>query len=93
MRTTKELLILLRHHCRPFMTQGCPGLCIIVAFACSQDLITEDESVSLKNYINTHRPKPFSRHYSYKQRRYSYYWEPGKVSPREKWLDAQIKKL
>jgi hypothetical protein len=94
MRTLKELFQLLLETSKV----GANGtlhysICWLIKNLIDAEIITWFEYLSLKRYIESHRPKWYSKHYSFKWRNNSYYWEPRSWKPRERWIKAQIKKL
>ena len=53
------------------------------------DLITTSQHKQIREYINDNRPFNFY----FMPTNYNFYWEPGKIKPRIKWLKKQIKSL
>jgi len=89
MRTTREILEIVLENEFGFRM----GLCGWVLNLGGLGVISHSECVKVSRYINDHRPFntrtiiPFSLIGS------AYYWKPGKLEPRVKWLKRHIKKL
>jgi hypothetical protein len=80
MRTTKELLIIMKANTDLFSS----GLCYLASNLVNHSIITEDEKDRIWDYIKTH---------SLNNRWWPYFWQKGYWKPRLKWLDKQILKL
>lgn len=91
MRTTKELLILLKDSKALFTEKKCPGLCMLAMVLFLHSVITKDEHIKLRSYIFYHRPER-GKHYVKRREYYGYYWSRYEWSPREAWLKYRIKK-
>lgn len=91
MRPIKELLIILLEH--KFLFSSSFGLCWWVNHMYDESLITNEERQSLLCYINQNRPSKFSSLNTYLYRKSPYYWNPGYIRPRIKWLKKHISKL
>ncbi len=85
MRTTHELLILLKGSTKKYMRDyELWGLCAVVSHLLEYNIITFDEFFVLNDYISQYRP-------IYKHNLY-YGWKEGRVNPRLRWLKKQIRK-
>ena len=87
MRTTKELLIILRDHLKNGGRLR-TGLCGVV-----QDFLFEcncDEKQELLKYIRLHRPMR-GKHFDPEHKGFPYYWSWGDRVSRLSWLNDQIK--
>jgi len=88
MRSNKELLELMLKNQHHFTKVS--GLCHWVNLVCAHKVITEDEADSLMSLIHWNRPrKKWSSISAYSNA--GFYWEPGKIKPRIKWIKKQIK--
>lgn len=94
MRSIKELLEVMLNNKDLFRS----GLCQWNDHLCTQDIITWDERIILKNYIRSNRP-PFYDNltiFGHVIRRDDpithYYWKLGKIEPRLKWIKKHIAK-
>jgi hypothetical protein len=83
MRTTKELLEIMLKNEGYF---NC-GLCDWVSRLFINNIISLDEKYKLKTYIREN--KPFNWRTFLKS---AYYWKPGNIKPRIKWIKKHIKK-
>lgn len=95
-RTTKELLELLlnKEFQRRYFNLG---LCGFVWRLYENNIIVEDERKVLIDYIHKHFPINKNTIYSFfaenfKNRNY-FYWNPGNIKPRERWIKKHIRKL
>lgn len=93
MRTLKELFIVLRDSKDIFVDSEVRGLCGFLHVLRSSEIITNDEYWMLDEYITTHRPRWYSRHYSRASKGSGYYWPKNHWPPRAKWINSQIRKL
>ena len=84
MRTTKELLILLRDELPNRIDDE--GMCSVIQFMKFDRLISYDEMKLLEYYLIKNDPKT-------KHLNTDYWWEEGDLAPRIKWLNKQIKRL
>lgn len=81
MRNTKELLELMLAHRDLFRA----GLCVWADNLWLKKLISDDEYIALRHYIEDNKPnKMFDR---------GYYWNAGVIAPRIEWINQQIEKL
>jgi hypothetical protein len=86
MRTNKELLILLRRRLRWIMFLHWPdGLCDSVKYLYRKHTINYAERVRLLDYLHKHKPLTTET--------LTYWWMPGKVKPRLKFLNNLISEL
>ena len=88
MRTTHELLILLRDNIKPqtkylFWKRINAGLCFEKYQLVEKGLIDDDEYLILSYYLNDNLPP--------KTYNWFYYWKPKLWKPRLKWLNKHIK--
>lgn len=63
------------------------GLCGLVWQLAINGTINHDEADKLSEYIQNYRP--FNLHSMIQS---PYYWKPGAIKPRKKWLNSRIKK-
>jgi hypothetical protein len=90
MRTPKELFEILRDNIHLLKR----GLCVLVFTLWMRNIITHSEQRFLLHYIVT--TKLFMKHVRMQYLNGShagYYWRCGKIKPRLKWINKQIKKL
>jgi hypothetical protein len=87
-RSIKELLQLMldNQHCFD------EGLCKWASKLYPVGIITLAEFFILLNYIRANKPSMFSSFEGFKWRFRKYYWKPGNIVPRIKWLLYHIKK-
>jgi hypothetical protein len=84
MKSTKELLtIILQNTDKLFRC----GLCGLVWRLGDEGIFNSDEHLHILNYIADHRPINLRRIFDC-----AYYWKPGKIKPRVRWLKRQIKR-
>lgn len=93
MRTIKELFVILKDSKGYFMSYPCSGLCYLTSLLTHWGIITNEENFLLIRYINDHRPKWYSKHFSLFRCNSPFYWKRHQWKPRLKWINAQIKKL
>ncbi len=85
MRTTKELLILLRRALPSYIWFGhCYGLCSTIWDLHGEGVITLNEYNHLSDYLFSARPQSRSD---------GFWWEPGRIWPRYLFLTKLIKEL
>lgn len=89
MKSIIELLKLVKANRELMLT----GLCSIIYELYHDNIITTDECNLLSDYIKTNRPVKGSKHYESACADKPWYWSPWKWEPRERWLNAQIRKL
>ena len=87
MRTIKELLEIMLENKDMFPY----GLCVWSQRLYNRDVISYNEYLSLKKYINENRPKWYSSFDALSHCFSVYYWEPGDIKPRIKWIQKHIK--
>lgn len=80
MRTTKELLILLRDKLHWYI-KGCGGMCNTIACMYHDNVITSPENYLLRKYIGE------------KANNNEFWFPRGELEPRINWLNEQIEKL
>ena len=91
-KTIKELLQLMLEHQELFDE----GLCNWKSSLMHKSLISLEEYFMLKNYIRENKPSIFSSWNVFKHRifiSYGFYWTPGKIKPRVKWIKKHIARL
>jgi hypothetical protein len=88
-RTHKQLLSLLLSAGE---TSASNGLCMLALRLYRVETIDNKEIRYLLRYIETHRPKPGSKHYDPTMKDNAYYWPELQWEPRKEWLKDQIKK-
>ena len=81
-RTIKELLQLMLEHQELFTS----GLCTWKFELWVKSLITFDEYLLLGVFVDANRPSKYSL-------LYAYYWKPGNIKPRIKWIKKHIARL
>ena len=84
-RDIKELLILLRDNLHG-MDDWNDGMCVLLASLTRRDIITSDERLFIKRYLNRNRPLVLYEGGPY-------WFKPCEVQPRLDWLNEQIAKL
>lgn len=90
-RDLKTLLELLLNN---ITNKSYNGLChAVLSMWQLEHSISLEESIILKIFINSNRPKWYQRGYCFKQISDSYYWKTGDEKPRIKFLKHWIKKL
>jgi hypothetical protein len=67
------------------------GLCNWFVKLLGQELISSSEFCRLYEYIDKNRPSKFSSIEAFLHRNISYFWNPGNIKPRIKWLKKHIK--
>jgi len=87
MRTIKELLEIMLERKSLFHL----GLCVWSQRLYNRDLMSYSEYSLLKKYINENRPKWYSSFDALLHNWSVYYWEPGDIKPRIKWIQKHIK--
>lgn len=89
-RTVKELLQVMldnKHYFKRY-------LCLLVSdLYYVHHKITHIEVDVLIEYINTNRPSKYDSYDAFCNRKYRYYWTPGNIKPRIKWMKQHINKL
>ena len=88
-RTIKELLQLMLEHQELFVS----GLCQWTYALEYRYLITSDEQMTLRYFINHNRPSKYSSIAAYKNKNLNYYWESKIIKPRIKWIKKHIARL
>ena len=88
MRTIKELLEIMLKYKSGFSY----GLCGWVGELRCIKIISYKEEVFLKNYIKNNRPNIFTSFNTFINRSSPFYWHPGNIEPRIKWIKKHIKK-
>jgi hypothetical protein len=83
MRSTKELLQIMLSH----INEVREGLCGIVWQLGDRGIFNSEEHLRILNYIADNRPINLRRILNT-----AYYWKPGKIKPRKRWLKRQIKR-
>jgi len=86
MRTTKELLILLRGELPKMIKRFDCGMCLSITLLRKKRLMSYDEMILLFNYLNKNDP-------NIRYLTTDYWWEDGELEPRINWLNEQIEKL
>lgn len=89
MRTEKQLLELMLSNIHLFYG----GLCYFNDRLRCRDLITDDEHNVIHKYIRYNRPSKFSSWNAFWNCNNLFYWTPGDVEHRVKWLNKHINKL
>lgn len=69
------------------------GLCSWVQISYARKRISFEEAQFVLSYIRASRPSKFSSINAYGYRNRAYFWTPGKIQPRIKWIEEHIKKL
>jgi hypothetical protein len=78
MRTTKELLYLVKQTVQEERVQG---ICAAVNFLWTRDIILVEEYAVLNKFLQARLPE---------KKDYFYCWQPYEKEPRIRWLDEQI---
>jgi hypothetical protein len=80
MRTTKELLIILRDNLVHYMDRHkCPNMYAVIGELLEDSIINCPEADIIERYIDLNKPR--------------YNWVPSKIWVRYRWLNKQIEKL
>jgi len=87
MRSIKELLQLMLYNTHQFED----GLCMWVLNMKILQYISLEEWDSLSEYIKENRPSKYSSFNAWIRSDNQYYWTPGNIEPRIKWLKKHIK--
>ena len=90
-RTTKELLIILRDNLEDYLKEGVPGLCLVIDELFYDGIISGQENEILDNYFESN--KPAYALFREKQHKDDFWWKPGKIKHRRRWLNQHIDKL
>lgn len=85
MRTIKELLELMLENKHLFIS----GLCYWNYWILNNEKISGDEYCELRDYIE--KNKPITWYNLVIHRNGSYWWKPGDINPRIKWIKKHIK--
>jgi hypothetical protein len=95
MRTLKQLIPLLIEE---LQTDKYNGMCTANLFLLDKKIISWDEFNTLRALIKKARPNRLEIRYYCKNggnsrtKEHAYYWTPGKLKPRIKWLKKQLQK-
>lgn len=94
MKTYKELLTLVRDTLlRAEKNYGvCGGMCLTIHHLRVFNLISYDEELKIKNFIQKNRPHK-GQHYNKNFKYSAYWWLPGDIKSRVSWLNSKIKQL
>lgn len=92
MRPIKELLQLMLDNPQCFQYHP-TGLCQWVYEMCNDALVNRVERDKVHAYIKQNRPNKYSSLGAFTHSHRNYYWKPGRIEPRIKWLNQHIKKL
>jgi len=87
-RTIKELLTVMLEHKDAFDL----GLCYWTGRLLDSDLIIEGEYDVLKAYILSNKPISIYTIINKVFHRTNFYWRPGNINPRIRWIKRHIKK-
>lgn len=69
------------------------GLCRWAKWLYYSDIITYQEYVKLRSFIEANRPSKYSSLSAYAYKNDDFYWTPGVIKHRVKWIKQQIKLL
>jgi len=77
---------------------GQSGMCIAITSMERFRIITENEAMQLRLFIKLAEPKFYQKRYYCSGGKFDnkfryYYWTPGDIKPRIKWLQKQLNKL
>lgn len=95
-RSIKELLIILRDNLTKCIPTHADGLCNAILYLAMYTYISVEERHILTEYLYSHKPRLRCkiRRIVYSNTHESlYWWTPGYIKPRLKWLNKQINKL
>ena len=85
MRDIKTLLKLMRRKLIWYMLfDGYDGLCIVLGAMKDRGCISHKEFIALGNYLEIHKPD---------DNIYGYWWRPGEILPRYRFLSRLIREL
>lgn len=90
----ETLKLMLKYKDNPDFTSG--GLCSWVIIMTHEGLLTETHRIKTREYIHQNRPKSFSwfeRIFCGGSPNNYYYWRPGCVAPRVRWIKKHINLL
>ena len=88
MRTINELLKITLENFDEYFSSYNNGICLIILVLWAhEDIITFSEYRKIYKYI--YENKPFS---IFRIGANSYFWRPGRVAPRKRWLKKHVKK-
>lgn len=87
MRTTKELLIILRDNIE---LSTINGLCFLNITLLYKNIITDAEHTIIHDYIYNNQPSKKSKLYGGSDNGF-YYWPKGEKEPRLRWLKYHIR--
>ena len=101
MRTTKELLIVVRDNLESTISRniGVGGICTAINYLCRDDILTQEERNALFDYMDKNIPRnarlrrkkyPLEKDTTFILSRH--WWTPRSIPPRMKWLNKHIKK-
>ena len=90
MRSIRELLELMLENQQIF-NKDSGGLCSWVGdMRYANFLISYTEYITLRRYIESNRPNPYSSVGAFRARDTWFYWPKGNIKPRIKWLKEHI---
>lgn len=89
MRSIKELLQVMLDNQKLYNV----GLCNWANILYFNDLITHEERMSLRKYIDKNRPNKWSSLNAFLHRNSLFYWNTDNIKPRIKWIKKHIKEL
>lgn len=91
MRSIKELLELMLENKKLFER----GLCRWSSNLLNDNIMSDDEYISLRQYINRNHPKNdfIDKVFRVCRKNDLYYWTAGLLYPRVRWIKEHIKKL
>lgn len=90
MRSTKELLILIRE----YIIEKKPdfyGLCYVITKLYENNIITLAELDNIRDFIHSNRPKR-GKYYIKGRSKTLFFWPSGDFEIRLKWIERQIQK-
>ena len=93
MRSIKELFIIVRYNINIIEKYNI-GICYTIAYLFKHGIISTDENITLKQYMRNNRPIWPSIYADPNRNDDSmYWWTPGEIKPRVRWLNYTIRKL
>ena len=92
-RPIKELLIILRDNIKQIKPNE--GICYVIYSMMCDGVITRREQLILNRYLRDHKPANAFRREKMLTLSVdsNYWWTPGSVAPRLRWLNKQIDSL
>jgi hypothetical protein len=88
-RSPYILLRLLEEYLVPAFDDGCKGLCFVIGKLENEGIIDIDEYWTLYHIIQANKPRPSLYHKIFGNT--NYFYTPGRVRPRKRWIRRMLK--